>query len=368
MKQKAKGGSGTAARFIGLALLLLVAVSVVVVRQTGIGRGAPAPIAVQGTIGSEKAMLLDDEEIRKILKDKYGLTVDYKRSGSLELVQGTAAGQDFLWPAGQYSRELYDRNGGRTLKAETTFNSPIVMYAWGPVTQALQQNGVAEQVDGTYYVDLPKLVGAIEAGRTWRDVGLPQLNGRLLVQSTDPAKSNSGNLFAALLANTLNGGEVVDDATVGNVTPQLRAFYRRLGYLNESSGFLFEQFLTTGMGSYPIIVGYENQLIEYSLAYPQYRDRLLKEVNILYPRPTVWASHTLLALTPGGVRLLEALQDPEIQRRAWERHGFRSGLIGVQNDPGVLQIAGIPRTTIQSAMPIPRASAMDRILQALQSP
>lgn len=362
--------SSTTSRFIGLALLLVVALVVIVLQQAAVRRGvgAPDPIAVRGTIGSEKAGLLDDPEVKRILKDKYGLTVDYRRSGSLRLVQGSAAGQDFLWPAGQYARELYSREGGQVAKEETTFSSPIVMYAWGPVTQALQQQGFVEQVEGTYYVDLPRLVGAIEGGTTWRDIGLPQLNGRILVQTTDPTKSNSGNLFAGLLANTLNGGEVVDEATVGKVTPQVRGFYGRLGYLNESSGFLFEQFLTTGMGSYPIIVGYENQFIEYSLEHPEYRDRLLKEITILYPRPTVWASHTLMALTPGGVRLLEAMQDPQIQARAWERHGFRSGLIGVQNDPAVLQVAGVPRTTIQSAMPIPRASAMDRIIQALQAP
>lgn len=366
---------GKLPQFVGLALLLVVAGIVLALRFAGGigGRGgaataAPDPVTVRGIIGSEKAGLLEDGEVRRVLREKYGLTVDYRRAGSLEIARGDAGGQDFLWPSGQYSRELYERDHGAALKSEVTFSSPIVMYAWRPVTQALQGAGVVEQTDGAYYVDLPKLVQLINEGKTWKEVGLPQLNGKVLVQTTDPTKSNSGNLFAGLLANTLNGGNVADEAAVAAALPQIKSFYGRLGYMNDSSGFLFDQFLVMGLGTYPIIVGYENQLIEYSVANSEYRDVLLKEINILYPRPTVWASHTVLALNPTGARLLEALKDPEIQRRAWEQHGFRSGLLGVQNDPAVLQVVGVPRTTVQSAMPLPRASAMDRLLQGLQEP
>jgi len=78
-----------------------------------------------------------------------------------------------------------------------------------------------------------------------------------------------------------------------------------------------------------VTVDYENQLIEYSVEHPELREVLLKQINILYPRPTTWATHTMMALNPNGVRLLDALKDPAIQKLAWERHGFRTGLIGV---------------------------------------
>ena len=57
-----------------------------------------------------------------------------------------------------------------------------------------------------------------------------------------------------------------------------------------------------------------------------------------------------------------------IQRLAWERHGFRSGLIGAQNDPAVLQVVGVPRTSVQTAQPIPRAGVMDTIVRGLGGP
>lgn len=359
-------------RSIGLALLAIVVVVVVVLRLPALRGGgavtAPDPITVRGTIGSEKANLLDDPEIKALLREKYGLLVDYRKAGSLQIAQGGTGGQDFVWPSGQYPKEVYERDHGTPTKSDVTFSSPIVMYAWAPVTQALTGAGIIEQVDGTAYVDLPKLLAAINDGKSWREVGLPQVGGKVLVYTTDPTKSNSGNLFAGLLANTLNGGTVVDEGTIGATLPGVKGFYGRLGYTTDSSGFLFDQFLAQGIGAYPIIVGYENQLIEYSVEHPELRDVLLKQINILYPRPTTWATHTMMALNGNGVRLLDALKDPAIQKLAWERHGFRTGLIGTQNDPAVLQVVGVPRASVQTAQPIPRAGVMDQIVRELGGP
>ncbi len=315
--------NGKLSRSIGLALLVIVAVVLIALRlpaiRNGGGGGATAPeqITVRGTIGSEKANLLDDPEIKKILRDTHGLTVDYRKAGSLQIAQGATTGQDFVWPSGQYPKEVYERDHGAPTKSDVTFSSPIVMYAWAPVTQALTGAGIVEQIDGTAYVDMAKLLATMVEGKSWREVGLPQVGGKVLVYTTDPTKSNSGNLFAGLLANTLNGGAVVDESTSGTVLPGVTGFYGRLGYTTDSSGFLFDQFLSQGLGAYPLIVGYENQLIEYSVEHPELRETLLKQVNILYPRPTTWATHTMMALNPNGVRLLDALKDPAIQKLAW---------------------------------------------------
>jgi len=206
----------------------------------------------------------------------------------------------------------------------------------------------------------------VNDGKQWSDIGLPQLHGRISIHTTDPTLSNSGNLFAGLLANTLNGGEVVDDASVERVLPQLKLFFTRLGFMEQSSSDLFQQYLTTGMGAKPMIAGYESQLIEFSVLNEGYRGQLKDKVRVLYPRPTVWSSHPLIARDAAGVRLLEALKDKDIQDLAWKRHGFRSGLVGVQNDPSVLQVVGVPET-VQSVIDMPSPSVMDRIIQTLSA-
>ena len=353
-------------RFLGLGLLLAVIIAVVafqVFRGAGV---APAPTVVRGIIGGEKEGFLRSPEIARILAERHGLRVDFRKAGSIEMVRGDTTGQDFLWPSSQVALELYQQQRGTADRAQVIFNSPIVLYAYSDVTTKLVEQGFVEQSGATSYVStFPALIAAIQRGQPWSELGLP-LYGAISITTTDPTKSNSGNMFAGLLANTLNGGQVVDERTVVPILPELQTFYQRLGFLYDSSGDLFQQFLTQGVGGFPLIAGYESQLIEFNLANPESRDFLSQEINILYPRPTVWSSHPIIALTPLGDRLLEALQDSELQRLAWEQHGFRSGLIGVQNDPAVLDVVGVP-ATIEQVIPMPKPAVMDQIIAALES-
>jgi hypothetical protein len=352
--------------YVGIGLLIAVILATVATVQFGIGRlpSRPAPITVNGTIGSEKANFLDDEKVKSILRDKYGVTVNYRSAGSISLVTEDLSNDDFLWPSSQFARDLFEQTHGKQAKSEIVFSSPIVMYAWKPVTDALREQGIVTQESGAYFLDLPKFVQVVEDGKTWKEIGVPSLSRRVVVYTTDPTKSNSGLLFAGLLATTLNNGDLPTEATIGAVLPKVQAFYARLGFLQESSGYLFEQFLVSGIGAYPIIVGYENQLVEYSLANPSARDVLNSQVSILYPRPNVWAAHTVISLNSKGDRLLEALKDPEIQKLAWEGHGFRTGVLGIQNDPKVLQVAGVATTVVESS-PMPNAAVMEQIIAAL---
>ena len=180
-----------------------------------------------------------------------------------------------------------------------------MLYSWAPVTDALIDAGLVEQVDGTYYVtDFPRLIEMIDAETPWNEIGLPQLPGPISITTSDPTTSNSGNSFAGLLASTYNGGRLIDDETIDGVVEQVEAFYDRLGPLEQSSGFLFDQYVNQGMNAYPIIAGYESSMIEFKVAQdasPSSRSR--SEVRLLYPQPTVWSSHPLIPLTANGEKL-----------------------------------------------------------------
>ena len=88
-------------------------------------------------------------------------------------------------------------------------------------------------------------------------------------------------------------------------------------------------------------------------------------MRILYPVPTVWSSHPFISLSAKGTKLMEALKDPEIQRVAWEQHGFRTGLAGIQNDPHRLLVQGIPES-VTKVIPMPTPQVMDTILASIQ--
>ncbi len=350
-------------------IILLVVVAVVAVWQWQQAR-QPHAVTVVGRVGGEKMGFLQDPEVRQLLRQRYGLTVQAQKYGSVEMVTQPATGQNFLWPASEVNLEYYRGRGGTLVQSHNIFHSPMVFYSWDIVTEALIQRGFVTQRDGIYTVpDLPGLLERIESRTPWADMGLPQLHGVIKIISTDPSRSNSGNSFAGLLATVMNRGEVVsaqDAPSLQALLPRVSAFFSRMGFLEHSSGVLWDKYISQGAGAYPVIVGYENQLVEYSLTHPDILDLLRQKTRILYPQPTVWSSHPFIALDAVGERLLNALQDADIQKLAWERHGFRPGLLGTQNDPKVLQVAGLPET-IHAVIRMPHTAVMERLLEVLRA-
>ena len=151
----------------------------------------------------------------------------------------------------------------------------------------LQQHGLVEQQGGPYYVsDLAGLIKLVEERVAWVDIGLPQLYGSVKILTTDPTRSNSGNSFAGLLANLFNQGDVVmatDMVRLTTLLPRLGTFFARLGFLEHSSGVLSDKFITQGVGAYPLIVGYENQLVEYSISHPEVLELLRQKCAFCTP-------------------------------------------------------------------------------------
>lgn len=356
-------------KFGGLILLLvIVAIVAALSLRHEPASTAPATVTeVSGYVGGEKLNLLKDPDVVSILRSRYGLDVQFDRRGSIEMARDSdLTGKDFIWPSSQVALEVFkEKHGkeGRPISSELLLNSPIVLYSWGNVTDALQRQGIVQKVANAYYiVDFPKLIRLVNSGASWASIGLPELYGKVMIYSTDPTQSNSGNMFAGLLANVLNGG-VVHEADLPRVMPTIRKFFDNQGFMETSSDVIFTKYLNMGVGDKPIIIGYESQMIEYSLAQQPSFVHRINDVRMLYPRPTVWSSHPMIALTDNGRKLIAAMQDPDIQKIAWEKHGFRSGT-GQPNNVAQLRIHGVP-DTVEAVIPMPSARVMDRIITGL---
>ena len=324
-------------------------------------------------IGSEKDGFLSNLEVKRILRDKYGLEVAFTKMGSIEQATVDSSQIDCLWPSNTSALEIYRDQHQQDFAAgnisyETIFNSPIVLYSWRPLVDTLLKQGLLTQVDQHYTVDTARLVELLtqDPQATWQSLGVTDLYGNFNVITTDPTRSNSGNMFYGLFANMLAGGQVASPEMLRSELPTLKEYYNRQGFMEESTGILFEKFINTGMGASPIIAGYESSLIEFSVANKDSLPLIQNEIRIIYPTPTVWSAHPLIARTANGKLLLEALKDPQLQQIAWEQHGFRSGLIGVTNDPIVLNIASIP-AEVNSVIPLPRADALIEMLAYLEN-
>lgn len=323
-------------------------------------------------IASEKSGFMNNPEVQNILAQDYGIVVSFRRMGSIEQVLIDPTGLDCLWPANTSALEIFQQRNPALFssgqaKHEIIFNSPIVLYSWHTIVDALVSQGLVYEEDEHYTIDSDRLVATmIQERPTWGALGVDTLYGNFNIITTDPTRSNSGNMFYALAANMMLGGEVATADTIDSVLPAIKTYYDAQGRLEASSGFLFEQYIITGMGANPIIANYESLILEFLVNNPDQRASIEEQIRVIYPKPTVWSAHPMIALTGNGRVLLEAMKDERLQRLAWEQHGFRSGLAGIVNDPAMFNLDGLA-SDITSVIPLPRSEAMLEMLEYLQN-
>ena len=333
-------------------LILLVVLMAVIGGIYFVTGNAPRIVNVDGYVGGEKIELLEDEEVQSVFEEKYGLNVDYSRAGSLDMMTADLSGRDYLFPSSSIALEYYEDLHGSPVQSEIVLNTPIVLYTHQIVLDAFESQGLITTDGDIHYIDMAGLLELIQNGAQWSDIGLPELYGRVSVDTTDPSKSNSGNMFAALVANVLNEGQTVTEADLAAILPELQDIFGKLGYMETSSSDLFSQFLRMGVGAEPIIAGYESQLIEYAALYPDEYDRIRDDVVMLY-------------LDENGQILLNAMQDEDIQEIAWKKHGFRTGNYGDIADSGAIPAEGVAASITQVAQ-VPSYDVMKVIIEQLE--
>lgn len=346
-------------------LILLVLIIMVAAGYSYLSGRQGQHITITGYIGGEKIGLVDDPEVKKILQDKKNLSLNYQKAGSLDMIRLEQKGRDYLWPSSQTALDLYEKTYGKPPQSEIVFNTPIVLYTRQMVADALITAGFVTKTDGVHYLDMKAFLPVLEQGQRWESLGLP-LYGAVLVSTTNPTKSNSGNMFAGLLANMINGGEVVTMDKAENVIPRLKALIERLGYMETSSADIFSQFLKTGVGARPLVAGYESQLLEFAHTNPTDYQQIKDDVVLLYPVPTVWSSHVYIALSEQGKVGLEALLLPEVQRLAWERHGFRTGVNAANVDVTKVAVPGLA-PVVSRIIQMPDSQVMERLIHSLEN-
>ena len=230
--------------------------------------------------------------------------------------------------------------------------TPIVLYSWKSVADKLIEQGIVTVgEDGIYYItDMNKLINLILEGKSWGDIGLTDLFGKVNIASTDPVTSSPGATYYGLLLSILSGGEI-NDQNIGGNLEKLKAYYLKSGYMNNTPADLFEKYLKTGLGGEPIIVDYEKSVIEFAISNPNGYDQVKDDMVILYPKPTMWNTHCFAVFSENGKKLYKALQDEEIQKIAWERYGYRTGFAGSNYSAKKIGV-NVPKTLTSTVSPL----------------
>ncbi|MBG9983557.1 substrate-binding domain-containing protein [Aerococcaceae bacterium DSM 111022] len=347
-----------------IGLVILIAVIAIVVGYTFL-RPDPIPeVAITGKLGGEKIGLYENPEFQEILEEKYGLTMDYRKAGSFDMVTDSLDGQDYLFPSSQLALEAFNQSGNSSYRDEIIFNTPIVLYSYQVIVDALEQEGIVSNREGSYYVDMPALAEAIVEEKQWQDIGLNQFYGNILVDTTDPSASNSGHMFLGLLANALNDNRVVSQGDVEALLPDIQKIYNSIGFMNTSSADMFKQFLTLGVGQYKIVAGYESQLLEFSVQEPETYASIKDDVVILYPEPTVWSSHIFIAVNEDADVAIDALLDEQIQEISWKDHGYRT-IVANSGAADQFDVPGLAQQVTQ-IMNMPDYQVMTQLVDGIQ--
>ena len=308
--------------------------------------------------GGGKENFLADEDVTKIMRNKYGLNVVYDSwsNGKLiknPLVREDGAGYDVMFASDQRFYDYYkltpDTSKGEAkrntvLKGGLTLNTPIVIYSWDTVVDALIKENIVTEKEGIYYItDMNKLISYILEGKKWSDIGVDMLYGSINIDSTDPVTSSPGATYYGLLLSIMCEGNVTEESMEANL-PKLKEFYIKSGYMNNTPADLFELYLKTGVGGKPMIVDYEKSVIDFANSNPDGWAQVKDKMRILYPTPTIWNSHCIATFTENGNKYYEVYNDKEISQIAWSKYGFRTGVTGGNYDVSQVNVSGIPQS------------------------
>ena len=144
-----------------------------------------------------------------------------------------------------------------------------------------------------------------------------------------------------------------------------------MGYKSNSSGKVFDDYIAGGPAPTRWWSSYENQLIEWIIADPERWGRVAAapasvQPVALYPTPTVYSAHPLLALMPPAILLIDALMSARLQTIAWRDHEFRGplGAVGADADTDPA-IKGRMPSQLTAILPMPDMTVMLKILDAL---
>ena len=378
-------------QIVGIIIFVVLVLLIVGIKVLGGGSDSEGGIIAKNlttvyvATGGGKEDFISDPDIIKIMQKKYKLNVVYDSwsngktvklpmvreavglgntsldSNSVTIHTEGATPYDALFTSDQRFYDYYklqpktdegEADRFPVLDGGLALYTPIVLYSWKSVANKLTEQGIVTVgEDGIYYItDMNKLINLILEGKTWGDIGLTDLFGRINIASTDPVTSSPGATYYGLLLSILSNGDINDQNITDNLE-KLKTFYDKSGYMNNTPADLFEKYLKTGLGGEAIIVDYEKSVIEFAISNPNGYEQVKDDMVILYPKPTMWNTHCFAVFSEKGKKLYKALQDEEIQKIAWEKYGYRTGFAGSNYSAKKIGV-NVPKTLTSTVQPL----------------
>jgi len=329
--------NSTLKRVLGILLAVVLAVGVVFAIIIGrpfgnLGGGGDDPMptdltVVSGVIGSEKKPFFEDPEVRAIFAEQ-GFDVQVVTAGSRQIATSVdLTGVDFVFPSSAPAAEKIKRETGAST-VYAPFYSPMAIATFTPIADLLQGAGLASQdAAGTWHLDVAAYLEAVQAGTRWNELPGAEAaynsSRSLLVSSTDIRQSNSAAMYLSIASYVANGDNVVSSqAAEDQVIDQMADLFLEQGFSASSSEAPFEDYLSQGIGSKPMVMIYEAQFLGRQMN-AETASAITDDMVLMYPSPTVLSKHTVVPLSDNGDEVGRMLvDDPRLAELA-AQYGFR---------------------------------------------
>jgi len=320
---------------IGLAILLIVGIVLAVfwgrlfgsTGSPGILQPTPSLTVVSGVIGSEKKPFFDDPGVKAVFAEN-GLDVQVVTAGSRQIATTVdLSKKDFAFPGSAPAAEKIKRETGAS-GVYSPFYSPMAIATFKPIVQLLKAAGIASQdAAGTWHLDMAAYLATVKAGTRWSDLpGAADLypsKRSVLISSTDIRQSNSAAMYLSIASYVASGNAIVSSpASEAAIIDDMSNLFLAQGFSASSSEAPFDDYLSQGIGSKPMVMVYEAQFLGRQMSATG-KTAITSDMLLMYPEPTVFSKHTLVPLTDNGKKVGDLLVgDARLQRLA-AQYGFR---------------------------------------------
>jgi hypothetical protein len=316
-------GSGRLGRAEAGVLVTVVALAVALVLGATAAR-RPPDVKVATVSMAGDAPLLNDPGVAEELRAQ-GLRVTQNYMGSRAVAEdprlsayniASVSSDD---AAKQVIAQLA-ANGQTEAVKRSPMGTPMVVLTYRPIAQLLQRLGVASQgPDGIWTFDMRAYMKVVAAKQRWSDIPgnttYPNTN-QIVLATTDPSASGSGELFLMVLSYLLNDDTAVaDDATAARILPQLEPFFVDQGDMPVHTPDLLNEFLTGGMDRDPMIFDYEGDYLAMAMGQPgqpEQPGRLPADLVAMYPTPTAYSETSFVSWDTLGNELSNLLSDDPV--------------------------------------------------------
>jgi len=327
--------NSTAKRVIGLglAVLLLVGIGFAVfwgrLNSGDAKPGTPGSsedlTVVNGVIGSEKKPFFDDPDVQAIFAEN-GLDVEVVTAGSRQIATSVdLTDVDFVFPSSSPAAEKIKRE----TKASTVyapFYSPMAIATFKPIVTVLEAAGIASQdASGTWHLDMKAYLKAVAEGKRWSDLpgaktAYPSTRS-VLISSTDIRQSNSAAMYLSMASYVANENTIVSSADAqAKVIDEMASLFLEQGFSASSSDAPFEDYLSQGIGSKPMVMVYEAQFLGRAMSGD---GAITDDMVLMYPSPTVFSKHSVVPLTDTGNTVGKLLTTDKRLAKLAALYGFR---------------------------------------------